>query len=138
MASWERALRTASSPLDERQQQRVDHLGVGPVEVMRALLHRDDLDVADQVREPRRGRLVGQDPVLGAVDDEHRDVDLRHVVAEVCERGVHSGLAGIRRAHAGDVEAGLPGLLAARLGASFTALTGATYDIDGGQRLTPS
>src|SRR4051812_656608 len=53
--------------LEERGQERVDHLGMRPADVMRTALDGDHLDLVDQVGEPPRGRLEGQDPVLGAV-----------------------------------------------------------------------
>jgi hypothetical protein len=50
---------------------------------VRAALHRHEREVVDQRRQALCGRLERQDPVFGAVDDQHRHVDLRQVVAEV-------------------------------------------------------
>ena len=48
-----------------------------------ASLDRDQLNVVEQRRQPRRGRLVREDSVLRAVDDQHRHVDLRQIAPEV-------------------------------------------------------
>ena len=90
--------------------------GMRPGDVVRPSLDRDELDVVEQRRQPRCGRLVGQDPVLRAVDDQHRDVDLRQIASEVGQPGVHARVGRERRAAGGDVEARLPGGLADPVG----------------------
>src|SRR4051794_27250505 len=61
---------------EEGEQCGVDLLGVGPADVVRTALHRDERAVCDQRWQPGRGRLEGKDAVLCAVHDEHWHVDL--------------------------------------------------------------
>ncbi len=70
------------------------------------------VQIGDQRRQPRRGGVERQDPVLGAVDDERRDVDLRQVAAEVGQPGVDARVGRVRGRAGGDVEARLPGPVA--------------------------
>jgi len=94
---------------DEFQESRVDLVRMGPADVVRASLDGDEGHVGDQVGQAGGRRLEREDPVLDAVDDEDRDVDLRQVGPEVGEPRVD---AGVRRPRGCDVEARLPGLLA--------------------------
>src|SRR5205085_2058467 len=69
-----------------------------------------------QAGQALRGRLERQDPVLRAVHDEDRHVDLRQVGSEVGQPGVDARVRGMRRRAGGDVEARLPRLLTDSLG----------------------
>jgi hypothetical protein len=93
-----------------------------PADVVRAALDRDELEVCDEPGQPRVCRLVGQDAVFGAVDDQRRRVDLRQVAMEVRQPRVDARVGGVRRRAGGDLEACLPGLLADALGASLSTL----------------
>src|SRR5947207_2873890 len=82
---------------EEAEQCAVDCVGVGPADVVRATLDRDDRYVRDELAEPCGGGLEGEDAVLGTVEDQRRDVDLGQVVAEVGEPRVHAGVGGMGR-----------------------------------------
>ena len=97
---------------DELEESAVDLLGVRPGDVVRAALDGDERAIGDQRRQPRGGRVEREDPVLGAVHDEHGDVDLRQVSAEVGQPGVDARVGRERGRAGGDVEARLPGTVA--------------------------
>ena len=61
-----------------------------------AALDGDELEVLDQPGQPFCRGGIGQDPVLGAVYHQGRDVVLRQVVAEIGEPGIDAGVAGDR------------------------------------------
>src|SRR5205807_9943962 len=89
---------------EEREQRGVDLLGVGPADVVRAALNRDERAVRNQRWQPGRGRLERQDPVLSAVHDEHGYVDLGDVGAEVGQPRADARVGGEGRGAGRDVE----------------------------------
>ena len=105
-------IRSVTGGANEREQCPVDLVRMRPGDVVRASLDRDELELVQQRRQPRGGRRVREDPVLGAVHDQHRDVDLRQVASKVGQPGVHARVRRERRATSGDGEARLPGGLA--------------------------
>src|SRR5439155_22849536 len=94
---------------EEREQCRVDFVGMRPGDVVRPALDRDERAIGNQRRKPRGGRLERKDAVLRAVHDEYRDVDLREISPEVGQPGIDTGVAREWRGAGRDVEAGLPG-----------------------------
>src|SRR5438132_10207386 len=97
---------------EEREQCRVDFVGMRPGDVVRPALDRDERAIGNQRRKPRGGRLERKDAVLRAVHDEYRDVDLREISPEVGQPGIDTGIAREWRGAGRDVEAGLPGAVA--------------------------
>jgi hypothetical protein len=79
---------------------------------VRSAVHADQPHVVDQVRQPRGGGREGKQPVVGAVDDERRNVDLRDVAAEVGQPRVDTRVARKRRRAGGDLEGRLPRAIA--------------------------
>ena len=71
--AWRRPL---VGPAEEVQQGAVDLVGVGPGDGVRAAVDDHRLHVADQAGQAFAGLRVGQDPVVIAMDDQHRHVDL--------------------------------------------------------------
>src|SRR5689334_1503915 len=74
-----------TSAAEEAQQGSVGLLGERPADVVGAVLDRHDSNVVVQRLEAPCRVLEGKDPVLGAVHDEGRDVDLLDVRPEVGE-----------------------------------------------------
>src|SRR6185437_6018539 len=99
------ALAGRSSAGEEVEQGRVDHVGVGPGDVVRAALDGDEREILDQRGQPGGGGRIRQDPVGVPVDEQSRDVDLGQVGAEVGEPGVHAGPGGVGRGADGYNEA---------------------------------
>ena len=58
-------------------------LRMGPCDVVRPAFDPDQPDVVDQRRQTLGRRADRRDPILGAVHDERRDVDLCDVAANV-------------------------------------------------------
>src|SRR5215469_6463186 len=90
-----RYARAAARSGDELEQGGVHLIGMGPGDGVRALVDTDELDVLDHAGQPLASLRVRQDPVVVALDHQHRDVDLRQVRPEV-------GLPGRDAAHDGD------------------------------------
>src|ERR1700722_17489339 len=79
---------------EKMEQCRVDLFGVGPADVVWTALDRNKRAVGNQRRKPRRGHLERKDAIVGAVQDEHGNVDVRQVGAEVGQPGVDAGVGG--------------------------------------------
>jgi hypothetical protein len=62
---------------------RLNLLRMGPCDVVRPAFDPDQPDVVDQRRQTLGRRADRRDPILGAVHDERRDVDLCDVAANV-------------------------------------------------------
>src|SRR5262249_53246413 len=98
----------------ERQQRRVDLVGMRPTDVVRAVGHLDNREIGDQslVAESSRGDLEGKNSVGGAVDCQDWDVDLWQVAAEVGEPRFDTRVRGVRAASGCDLRARTQGRLA--------------------------
>src|SRR5713226_829345 len=99
---------------DEVEEGGVDHVGVGPGDVVRAAFDGDELQVLDQSGQPGGGGRVGQDPVGVAVHQQHRDVDVRKVAAEVGQPRVDARVGGVGGGGHGDVVAVVQEILEVR------------------------
>ena len=75
----------------------VDLVRMSPGDVVRAALDRDQLTSSISAGQARRGRFVREDPVLGAMHDQHRHVDLRQVASEVGQPCVDARVRRVRR-----------------------------------------
>src|ERR1700730_5193583 len=78
---------------EEGEQCGVDFVGMRPGDVVRTALDRDKRAIGNQRRKRRRGRLERKDAILGAVHDEHWDVDLRQISPEVGQPGIDTCVA---------------------------------------------
>lgn len=92
---------------EEIKQCRIDFLGVGPPDVVGAVLDLNHGEIGDQLLVPESGGggLEWQDPVGGAVDYERWDVDLGEVAAEVGQPGIDARVRRVRGRAGGDLEA---------------------------------
>src|SRR6266508_3122392 len=96
----------------ELEQRAVDLIGVCPRDVVRAALHRDEPDVLDQAGEPFGGGPDRENPAIGAVHDQRRDIDSRQIAVEIREPGSGARVHRVRRRAGGDSEARQPCLVA--------------------------